>query len=277
MIQIHHAQGWEISDAEALWGNAFGDEPDFQEAFYRLCAPDGPLVLTEDGLLRAMLALPELSLRLGEGWTGRAGYVYALATDPSCRRQGWASILLEAAAGLARDQGLDCLITVPARPGLFRFFARNGFQPGYYLREITAEPTPAPLEVLSPAEYAALREGLLTGWAHTAYTPDQLAFQKTLCPYPGSGLYRLMLAHGPGCAAVENWPDGPVVKELLCAPEDEGEGAAACAALCGGPIRARIPAGAEDGTPFGAVRWLSGRAPARWTAAPEGWLGLAFD
>jgi len=142
---------------------------------------------------------------------------------------------------------------------------------------VRAEPTPAPLEVLSPAEYAALREGLQTGRAHTAYTPDQLAFQKTLCPYPGSGLYRLMLAHGPGCAAVENWPDGPVVKELLCAPEDEGEGAAACAALCGGPIRARIPAGAEDGTPFGAVRWLSGRAPARWTAAPEGWLGLAFD
>lgn len=277
MIQIHHAEGWEISDAEGLWGNAFGDEPEFQQSFYRLCAPEGPLVLSEDRLVRSMLALPELALVLADGTRLRAGYVYALATDPSCRRQGCAPILLEVAAGLGGSQGLDCLLTVPAKPGLFPFFERSGFQPGFYLREVEAEPAPAPVEELSPEGYAALREGLLAGRTHTAYTVEQLAFQRILCPEPGSGLYRLELAHGPGCAAVENWDWEPVVKELLCAPGDEEQGAAACAALCGGPVKARVPAGRSEGRPFAFVRWMEGTPNSIRGAAGEGWLGLAFD
>lgn len=277
MIQIHHAEGWEISDAEALWGNAFGDERSFQQSFYRLCAPEGPLVLSEDRLVRSMLALPELALVLADGTRLRAGYVYALATDPSCRRQSWAPILLEVAAGLGGSRGLDCLLTVPAKPGLFPFFERSGFQPAYYLREVEAEPAPAPVEELSPEGYAALREGLLAGRTHTAYTVEQLAFQRILCPEPGSGLYRLELAHGPGCAAVENWEWTPVVKELLCAPGDEGQGAAACAALCGGPVKARVPAGRSEGRPFAWIRWMEGTPDSIRDAAGEGWLGLAFD
>ena len=227
--------------------------------------------------MRSMLALPELALILADGTRLRAGYVYALATDPSCRRQCWATILLEVAAGLGGSRGLDCLLTVPARPGLFPFFERNGFQPGCYLREVEAEPAPAPVEELSPEGYAALREELLAGRTHTAYTAEQLAFQRAMCPEPGSGLYRLELGHGPGCAAVENWDGEAVVKELLCAPGDEEQGAAACAALCGGPVKARAPAGPMDGTPFGAIRWRSGTPASIRAGAGEGWLGLAFD
>lgn len=277
MIQIHHAEGWEISDAEALWGNAFGDEPEFQQSFYRLCAPEGPLVLSEERLVRSMLALPELALILADGTRLRAGYVYALATDPSCRRQCWATILLEVAAGLGGSRGLDCLLTVPARPGLFPFFERNGFQPGCYLREVEAEPVPAPVEELSPEGYAALREELLAGRTHTAYTAEQLAFQRAMCPEPGSGLYRLELAHGPGCAAVENWDRAPVVKELLCAPGDQDQGAAACAALCGRPVKVRVPAGRLEGRPFACIRWTEGTPDSIRAGAGEGWLGLAFD
>lgn len=277
MIQIHHAQGWEISDAEALWGNAFGDEPEFQQSFYRLCAPEGPLVLSEDRLVRSMLALPELALVLADGTRLRAGYVYALATDPSCRRQCWATILLEVAAGLGGSRGLDCLLTVPAKLGLFPFFARNGFQPACYLREVEAEPAPAPVEELSPEGYAALRELLLVGRTHTAYTVEQLAFQRAMCPEPGSGLYRLELAHGPGCAAVENWDGDPVVKELLCHPGDESQGAAACAALCGGPVKVRVPAGRSEGRPFACIRWRPGTPASIRSATEEGWLGLGFD
>lgn len=277
MIQIHHAREGERGAAEALWTDTFGDGPEFQRDFYRLCAPDGPLVLTENGELRSMLALPELALMLADGTRLRAGYIYALATRGDCRGQGWASMLIEAAAGLAKNRGLDCLLTVPAEPGLFRFFARNGFQPGFYLREVEAEAAPARLEELSPEGYAALREELLAGRTHTAYTAEQLAFQRAMCPEPGSGLYRLELAHGPGCAAVENWAGEPVVKELLCAPGDEGRGTAACAALCRGPVKARVPAGAADGTPFGAIRWRPGTPASIRDAAGDGWLGLAFD
>lgn len=276
MIRIHHAHPEERAAAEELWTDTFGDGPELQRDFFRLCAPQGPLVLLEDGELRSMLSLPELSLILPDGKKLRAGYVYAVATRPDCRGQGWAGLLLETAAGLAQNRGLDCLLTVPAEPGLFPFYKKHGFQPGFYRREVTAEPAPARLAELSPEGYGALREELLAGRTHTAYTAEQLAFQRAMCPGPGSGLYRLELAHGPGCAAVENRAGEAAVKELLCAPGDEGQGAAACAALCGGPVTARVPAGRLDGTPFGAVRWLWGGPPGGWTQA-GGWLGLAFD
>lgn len=276
MTGLHHARGWEIEAAKSLWTDAFGDETAYQEEFYRLCAPGGPLVLTQDGELCAMLALPELALVLADGRRLRAGYIYALATRPDRRGQGHASLLIEAAAELAGSRGWDCLLTVPARPGLFRFYERRGFRAGFPCRREDFSPAAVGAERVSPGEYAALREELLAGTAHTAYTVDQLAFQAGLCPHPGSGLYRLELAHGPGCAAVENWPGAPVVKELLCAPGDTEQGGAACAALCGRPVPARFPAGMADGQPFAAVRWLEG-APSGRGGVSDGWLGLAFD
>lgn len=282
MIEIRHPKQDEWADAEELWNFAFGDGPALQARFYELCAPDGPLVVLEDGALRSMLALPEVTLRFGDGWSVRAGYVYALATCPGHGGKGWAAMLLDCAASLARERGLDCLLTVPARPDLFKFFEKNGFVPGFYVREMTAMPAASPAQAVpvSPAEYNALREELLAGRTRVSYTDGQIGFQQELCDLcgaggrPGSGLYRLELAHGPGCAAVESLAH-PLVKELLCAPEDEEQGAAACAALCGGPVQARIPA--ADGTPFGAVRWLFSKAPSRWERDPSGWLGLAFD
>ena len=275
MIEIHTARGWEAEAARTLWTGTFGDEAAFQEEFYRLCAPEGPLVLTEDGELCSMLALPELALVLADGRRLRAGYVYALATRPDCRGQGCAAMLMETAAGLARNRGFDCLLTVPAQPSLFDFFERRGFRAGFPYRQEVFSPAVAQTDPVSPDEYMVLREGLLAGTDHTAYTSGQLAFQAGLCSHPGSGLYRLELAHGPGCAAVENWPDAPVVKELLCAPEDIGQGGAACAALCGRPVRARFPG--LDGRPFAAVRWLEGTPPSIRNRLPDGWLGLAFD
>ena len=87
--------------------------------------PGGPLVLTEDGELRAMLALPQVYLSFGADAPVRAGYVYALACAPARRGEGWASMLVETAAGLAGHRGCECLLTVPAEPELFGFFAKN--------------------------------------------------------------------------------------------------------------------------------------------------------
>ena len=275
MIGIRRARGWEMEAASSLWAETFGDGPAFQEEFYRRCAPEGPLVLTEDGALCSMLALPELALVLADGRRLRAGYVYAVATRPDRRGRGYAAMLLETAAGLARGRGFDCLLTVPAQPSLFGFYAGCGFRAGFPCRQEVFSPAAAQAKPVSPEEYAALREGLLAGTAHTAYTSGQLAFQAGLCPHPGSGLYRMELAHGPGCAAVENWPVAPAVKELLCAPEDVGQGGAACAALCGRPVQARFPG--LDGQPFAAIRWLEGTPPSIRDMAADGWLGLAFD
>ncbi len=277
MIEMRPAHPGELPAAEALWEGAFGDDGAFQRRFYALCGVDAPLVLTEDGAVRSMLALPEVTLVFGDGWSVRAGYVYALATDPAARGEGFAAQLLDYAAEYARRRGYDCLLTVPAEPSLFRFFARCGFEAGFCHKIIQAEPAFAPLTPVPPEEYGPLRESLLAGRTHVRFSAGELAYQTALCPRTGSGLYRLELAHGPGCAAVENWPDRPVVKELLCAPEDEEQGAAALSALCGQAAEVRVPASDGEGVPFAGARWLFAAPPSRWKASPRGYFGLGFD
>lgn len=277
MIEIHPARPEERSAAEILWEQVFGDNAAFQHRFYDLCGVEAPLVLTEDGQVRSLLALPEVSLVFPDGWSVRAGYVYALAVHPAARGQGCAAQLLNYAAEYARRRGCDALLTVPAEPSLFRFFARCGFEAGFYHRILRAEPVPAAASPVPPEEYGALRESLLAGRTHVRFSGGELAFQLTMCPRPGSGLYRLELAHGPACAAVERWPDRPVAKELLCAPEDAEQGAAALSALCGRSAEVRAPSSGREGEPFAGVRWLFAAPPSRWKSSPQGYFGLGFD
>ena len=276
MLELHQARPEELPQAEALWTQVFDDGPALQRAFYALTRLPGPLVLTEDGQVQAMLALPEVTLTFPDGWRVKGGYVYALATRPEARGWGYAGQLLNYACEVLRNRRADCILTVPAQPSLFAFFAKHGFASAFYQRRVEARPVPAPAAPLAGEEYDALREKLLAGAAHVSQGPGQMEFQRQLCPAPGSGLYRLELAHGPGCAAVERWPGRPVVKELLCHPLDEAQGAAAAAALCAAPAQVRLPGGPED-TPFGAIRWLYAAPPSRWQRSPRGYLGLAFD
>ena len=276
MVEIHPARLEDLAQAQQLWARVFGDDAAFQRDFYALTGLDGPLVLLEDGQVQSMLALPEVTLTFPDGRSVKGGYVYALATRPEARGRGYAAQLLDYACQTLKDCLADCILTVPAQPSLFSFFARCGFLPALYHRRLTANPIPTPATPLSPQDYAAVREDLLSGIVHVTHSPGQLEVQRRLCPHPGSGLYRLELAHGPGYAAVECWPAGPVGKELLCDPRDEDQGAGAAAALCGGPAQVRLPPLPQAGQPFGAIRWLYGR-PERWPQPPWGYLGLAFD
>lgn len=273
MAECRHARAEERAQTHQLWQRVFGDAPSAQDAFYRLCAPQGPLVLAEDGQVVSMLALTPVSLALPGEDVCRGTYLYALATHPDMRGKGYAAQLITYAAQWAAEQGLDFVCTVPAQPSLFSFFAANGFSPAFYHQRT---PLPPPqcgqAQTIFPHDYITLRETLLGDVPHIVHTAGQAAFEGQL----HGSLYRLELPHGPGCAVVERWGEAHIVKELLTPPGDEAAGAGLVSTLCQGQGELRTPCTHTHGLPFGAIRWLI-PPPAGWQRHSGGYLGLGLD
>ena len=82
MAECRHARPQEREQTHQLWRKVFGDEPQAQEAFYDLCAPQGPLVLVEEGQVESMLVLTPVSLACPAAAPCQGTYLYALATNP---------------------------------------------------------------------------------------------------------------------------------------------------------------------------------------------------
>lgn len=292
MVEIRPSRGEELEAQKALWKAVFGDSDGYVDLFYRTCVrPEDVVVLTEGGALRSMAALVPLEVALPDGGHLTSAYVYALATDPTARKQGYGRSLLQYAEFRLRERGVDCITVVPAEAGLFRFFETVGFEGCFSSRKlellsamVPAAPAGGDLEPLDAAGYGVLREQLLSGTFHARYGQGPLAFQEGISRLSGAGLFRVTVDGQEGCAAAE-YSDSHslVLKELLIAPA-QMEGAVSL-------IKERLPAqryfvrtpALWDGLPgsyiqpFAMIKWLREDLRQAWGEERMGCFGLAFD
>ena len=281
----------DIPAQRELWTLAFGDPAAYLDNFYdTYYRPERVLVLEEEGRVRSMTAWFDTTFVVPGQGKYRAAYLYAVATHPACRGKGLAGALLAGADDYFRSLSIPAVTTVPAQPSLHDFFWANGFRECFRLVESELSPAevPAlngtsPLRPASPAEYGAVREGLLAHLPHIAYPEDALAYQAGCCALSGGGLYVGETQVGPVCLCAEGAGGGlMVVKEYLGAP------AARRLALPG--LSQAAPAerwlvrrpmtedGAEsEGWKFAMLKWLDPERQTRWDWNSTAYLGLAFD
>ena len=285
MIELRKSKPEEVPELQELFQLCFGDGPEvsglYFEHFYQ---PEEFLVLREEGELRAMAGLLNLTLTEPSGKSVKAAYLYGMGTHPDHQGRGFAAQLLNYADYYLRGKR-DCLVTMPATEELHGFYAKFGFEECFPLLEGEVVPrAPQAAETSLPidaAGYETLREQLLSEHHHVTYGA-LTGLQERLCSFSGGSLLSLHVNGIPGCAAVEQWGDTAVIKELLIAPE----GAEGALALIAQAVYAKrfilrrpafCPNEALSKRNFGMIKWYDPIAAKRWQGTAEPYLGLAFD
>ncbi len=285
MIELRKSKPEEVPELQELFRLCFGDGPEVSGLYFNhFYSPEEFLILREEGEARAMAGLLNLTLTEPDGKTVKAAYLYGMGTHPDYQGRGVAAQLLNYADFYLRGKR-DCLVTMPATPELHAFYAKFGFSEYFPLLEGEVTPrvvreneTSLPVDA---AAYEALRETLLADRYHVSYG-HLTGLQKNLCRYSGGGLLSLNVNGIPGCAAVEQWGDTAVIKELLIAPEGlEGALALVAQAVYAKRFILRRPAFRPHPDlkrkDFGMIKWYDPIAAKRWQDADAPYLGLAFD
>ena len=202
-MRLRKTNPGDLPQLKALWALGFGDTEQEIEAFFAISYPTATgFCAEEDGkVIAAAYALPQ-ELAWGEK-SCRSAYLYAVTTHPDFRRRGICAKLLAYAEKELKKRYFDCLTLVPATDALRAYYETLGFvsQNAAFFDEGGAPEARGVCEVLTPAEYAGLRETVLYDLPHVRYGLSDLRYQASM-----SGFYRLELGSHFGCACAKRTP-----------------------------------------------------------------------
>ena len=285
----------DIPALKELWKAAFSEKDEDISDFFEMVYPTAMgFCAEEDGQLAAMLyALPVVlaggetesaffakSLKNAVFSERKAAYVYAVATAEQYRRKGVCKKLMEFAEKELRKRYFSCVMLVPADETLTEYYRKNGYlskigteKLAAELRQgcgkaaadvaesIAAKPRQASGCALGTAEYAGLRETLLSDRLHVRYPKALLDYEEKR-----AALYRLEDGYALGCAAVRVEDGTAFVEELL--PDERMLPALRAAVKAERFVWHRPGAGLMPAM----EKWLDGTAPAEPV-----YLAFAFD
>ena len=142
-----------------LWQEAFGDNPEFIEKFFRTgFAPERSGVA--DGGAGALYWFDCL-------WKGKKiAYIYAVATEKKSRGKGICATLMEYTHQVLKEKGYAGAVLVPADEGLRQMYGKMGYIPLKNAaiasaREESLKHSKGSATEISAEEYMRLREKLL--------------------------------------------------------------------------------------------------------------------
>ncbi len=231
MIEHRLSHKSDIPRLKEIWALCFGDAQDYIDFYFKNAySPGQTLVRLEDGKIIAMAAVLPLNV-LTPNLTGySAAMLYAIATHPKWQQKGHSTALLAYAKAYLKEQKVKLVTLVPANKALIGFYEKNGFQHGFYIREVRLnsqgihklqkECAKRPdITAVSAQEYNALRNRFLHGRLYASYNALEIAYQKKLSCRSGADIFAIRAKdthEKAGCAIAEKFADNTVmIKELL--------------------------------------------------------------
>lgn len=210
--QIGKANANDQPQLHRLWETVFGDPPEVVQAFFDRFPPEisGWVLRIGETICSAAYLIPG-NWYLSQQEMLPAAYVYAVATNPSMRKKGYAGKLLQAIAAFAEERNL-LLYTRPAERSLFPWYKSTmcagnvSFLKNKYF-EFGTTLDALPCQRITAMEYGAMRERLLSSQPHLVLSENFLHLQEIY----SDGFYSV----GDGCCCIIKGKDEIQIPELL--------------------------------------------------------------
>lgn len=133
-VKITNPSISDIPSLKKLWKEIFKDSDNYINLFFeKKFSPETSFVIKENGEIKAMLFAEITSLsENGKSYSGV--YLCGIATTPSARRKGYATMLIDYT--IKKFEGIDVYYLIPASRSLFDYYKRFGFEPFTYFDKI---------------------------------------------------------------------------------------------------------------------------------------------
>lgn len=158
-MKIDHPAPEHTGQLRALWTAAFGDTDEFLDSFFTTAfSPDRCRCALVDGEVAAALYWFDVTCH-----DAPMAYIYAVATAPAYREQGFCHALMENTHAHLASLGYQGAILVPEGDALSRMYAGFGYRVCASVNEFVcaAADDPVPMHRIDKAEFALARRRLL--------------------------------------------------------------------------------------------------------------------
>lgn len=232
MDEFRFAQESDIPRLKELWKICFGDEDSYIDFYFeKKFKREETLLSLCNEEIAAMLTMIPTNIVMADNGIIKASMIYAVATHPEFRGQGLSFKLMEQSNEYLLNNNVDASILTPATESLFKFYSRQGYRAGFYIKEalFTLEDLgefekhssgQCVITSATPGSYNLRRKSLLQGKVYVDYRDEEINYQKALSKYSGAGIYALDIEDIKGCAIAERINSEKIIIKELLMPEE---------------------------------------------------------
>jgi len=230
-MEMRLAKREDLEGLKEIWKLSFGDEDRFIDLYFQSRNWLNEMaVLLLDGRIVSMLTMIPVEMIGETGERCKVSMLYAIATHPDFQKRGFADQLIDFSNQYLLSQQVSVTLLVPAGEELFGFYAKRGYQDGFFVREAvlnrneietlagrgSMDCSVTPIE---PSGYNRIRRKLLTGHSYLDYRDEEVSFEKQLSRIYDADLFAIEIDGAEGCAYFERISQEQVIIKELLVPE----------------------------------------------------------